>query len=65
MQGREITKRESVQLTIDTQTHTYEQAIAAVQATYGFNPAAAVGDWPERISAIVSRVISNRNRTAS
>ena len=32
--------REGVQLTIDTQTDTYEQAIAAVQAAYGLNPAA-------------------------
>ena len=32
--------REGAQLTIDTQTDTYEQAIAAVQAAYGLNPAA-------------------------
>ncbi|MFC8095341.1 hypothetical protein [Streptomyces sp. NPDC057301] len=35
-----------MQLTIDTQTDTYEQAIAAVQAAYGLNPAAVAGDWP-------------------
>lgn len=36
-----------MQLTIDTQTDTYEQAIAAVRAAYGFNPAATTGDWPK------------------
>ncbi|MET9913400.1 hypothetical protein ABZZ74_42705 [Streptomyces sp. NPDC006476] len=36
-----------MQLTIDTQTDTYEQAIAAVQAAYGFNPAAIAASWPE------------------
>jgi hypothetical protein len=36
-----------VQLTIDTQTDTYEQAIAAVQCAYGVNPAAMTGSWPE------------------
>lgn len=35
-----------MQLTIDTQRDTYEQAIAEVQAAYGFNPA-PTGDWPE------------------
>ncbi|WP_405524451.1 hypothetical protein [Streptomyces canus] len=35
-----------MQLTIDTQTDTYEQAIAAVQAAYGLNPAAAAGSCP-------------------
>lgn len=36
-----------MRLTIDTQTDTYEQAIAAVQAAYGFNPAAAASGWPD------------------
>ncbi|MER5509379.1 hypothetical protein ABT052_29180 [Streptomyces sp. NPDC002766] len=36
-----------MQLTINTQTDTYEQAIAAVQAAYGFNPAPTTGDWPK------------------
>jgi hypothetical protein len=37
---------EGVQLTIDTQRDTYEQAIAAVQAAYGFNPATVTSSWP-------------------
>ncbi|MFJ9729316.1 hypothetical protein ACIRP3_41895 [Streptomyces sp. NPDC101209] len=45
--GEEITEGEGVQLTIDTQQDTYEQAIAAVQAAYGFNPAPTTGDWSE------------------
>jgi len=36
-----------VQLTIGTQRDTYEQAIAAVQAAYGFNPAAVASSWPD------------------
>ena len=44
--GVEITKGAGVQLTIDTQTGTYEQAIAAVQAAYGLNPADVAGGWP-------------------
>ncbi|MFD3503471.1 hypothetical protein ACFWWT_39735 [Streptomyces sp. NPDC058676] len=36
-----------MQLTIDTQTDTYEQAIAAVQAAYGLNPTAVASDWPQ------------------
>lgn len=41
--GSENRKGEGVQLTIDTQTDTYEQAIAAVRAAYGRNlPAPAV-----------------------
>jgi hypothetical protein len=38
--------REGVQLTIDTQTDTYEQAIAAVQAAYGLNLAFVASSWP-------------------
>lgn len=38
---------EGVQLTIDTQTDSYEQAIAAVQAAYGLNPAAVTSSWPD------------------
>jgi hypothetical protein len=45
--GEEITKGEGVQLNIDTQQDTYEQAIAAVQAAYGLNPAAVAGSWPD------------------
>jgi hypothetical protein len=36
-----------VQQTIDTQSDTYEQAIAAVQAAYGFKPGAPAGSWPQ------------------
>ncbi|MEU3342423.1 hypothetical protein [Streptomyces sp. NPDC006668] len=36
-----------MRLPIDTERDTYEQAIAAVQAAYGFNPAATAGSWPE------------------
>ncbi|MCL7429799.1 hypothetical protein [Streptomyces sp. YS415] len=36
-----------MRLTIDTQTDTYEQAIAAVQAAYGLNPAAEASGWPD------------------
>lgn len=35
-----------MQLTIDTETDTYEQAIAAVQAAYGLRPVVPAG-WPE------------------
>ncbi|MEU3297148.1 hypothetical protein ABZ722_33020 [Streptomyces longwoodensis] len=35
-----------MRLTIDTETDTYEQAIAAVQAAYGMQPVTPV-DWPE------------------
>ncbi|GDY60494.1 hypothetical protein [Streptomyces violaceusniger] len=35
-----------VRLTIDTETDTYEQAIAAVQAAYGLRPVTP-DDWPE------------------
>lgn len=35
-----------MRLTIDTETDTYEQAIAAVQAAYGLRPAAPA-DWPD------------------
>ncbi|MDQ0408681.1 hypothetical protein ABVB69_34960 [Streptomyces sp. NPDC000349] len=35
-----------MRLTINTETDTYEQAIAAVQAAYGKRPAVPV-DWPE------------------
>jgi hypothetical protein len=45
--GEEITEGEGVQLTIDTQRDTYEQAIAAVQAAYGLNPAAVASSWPD------------------
>ncbi|MFH8701302.1 hypothetical protein [Streptomyces chartreusis] len=45
--GSEITEGAGVQLIIDTYTDTYEQAIAAVQAAYGFTPAAVAGSWPE------------------
>lgn len=44
--------REGVQLTIDTQTETYEQAIAAVQAAYGLNPAAVASSWPDAPAAV-------------
>jgi hypothetical protein len=44
--------REGVQLTIDTQTDTYEQAIAAVQAAYGLNPAAVASSWPDAPAAV-------------
>ena len=36
-----------MQLTINTQSDTYEQAIAAVQAAYGFKPAALASSWPD------------------
>ncbi|MEU6260470.1 hypothetical protein [Streptomyces sp. NPDC047043] len=45
--GEEIAEGEGVQLTLDTQTDTYEQAIAAVQAAYGLNTAAVAGSWPD------------------
>jgi hypothetical protein len=45
--GAQITEGEGVQLTIDTQTDTYEQAIAAVQAAYGLNPALVASSWPD------------------
>lgn len=35
-----------MRLTIDTETDTYEQAIAAVQAAYGMQPVTPA-DWPE------------------
>lgn len=35
-----------MRLTIDTETDTYEQALAAVQAAYGLQPATPP-DWPE------------------
>ncbi|MET7914261.1 hypothetical protein ABZU45_38535 [Streptomyces avermitilis] len=41
-----------MQLTIDTQTDTYEQAIAAVQAAYGLNPAAVASSWPDAPAAV-------------
>lgn len=44
--GHDSGTREGVELTIDTQTDTYEQAIAAVQAAYGLNPAAVAGVGP-------------------
>ncbi|MFF4354916.1 hypothetical protein [Streptomyces sp. NPDC001530] len=40
-----------MQLTIDTQTDTYEQAIAAVQAAYGLNPAAVASGWADAPTA--------------
>ncbi len=45
--GAKTVEGESVRLVIDTQSDTYEQAIAAVQAAYGFNPVALASDWPE------------------
>ncbi|GAB3009877.1 hypothetical protein GCM10023080_090080 [Streptomyces pseudoechinosporeus] len=45
--GSENSEGASVRLTIDTQTDTYEQAIAAVQAAYGLNPTAIAGGWPD------------------
>jgi hypothetical protein len=39
-----------VRLTIDTDTDTYEQAIAAVQAAYGLRPDVPVA-WPDAPSA--------------
>ncbi|MFF3256393.1 hypothetical protein ACFYWP_36650 [Actinacidiphila glaucinigra] len=36
-----------MQLTIGTQQDTYEQAIAAVQAAYGLNPATVASNWPD------------------
>ncbi|MFI8234891.1 hypothetical protein ACIGDI_39460 [Streptomyces sp. NPDC085900] len=45
--GEETTEGQGVQLIINTQRDTYEQAIAAVQAAYGFNPAPTTGGWPE------------------
>ncbi|MFG2794616.1 hypothetical protein [Streptomyces sp. NPDC048419] len=42
----EIPEGDSVQLTIDTKTDSYEQAIAAVQAAYGLNPAPVASNWP-------------------
>ncbi|MDT0485382.1 hypothetical protein [Streptomyces doebereineriae] len=41
-----------MQLTIDTQTGTYEQAIAAVLAAYVLNPAAVAGSWPDAPTAV-------------
>ncbi|MGW6738122.1 DUF6292 family protein [Streptomyces sp. NPDC055013] len=49
--GAEIIEGAGVQLTIDTQTDSYEQAIAAVQAAYGLNPAAVASSWPDAPSA--------------
>ncbi|MEU8992866.1 hypothetical protein AB0C98_41900 [Streptomyces sp. NPDC048558] len=49
--GSEIIEGPGMQLTIDTQTDTYEQAIAAVQSAYGLNPAAVTGGWPDAQSA--------------
>lgn len=45
--GPETQEGTGVQLTIDTQTDSYEQAIAAVQAAYGLNPAVVTRCWPE------------------
>ncbi|MEU9737179.1 hypothetical protein [Streptomyces sp. NPDC048002] len=45
--GLGITEGAGVRLTIDTQRDTYEQAIAAVQAAYGLNPAAVASGWPQ------------------
>lgn len=45
--GEEIPEGAGVQLTIDTQRDTYEQAIAVVQAAYGLNPAAVASSWPD------------------
>ncbi|MGQ5668588.1 hypothetical protein [Streptomyces sp. ECR2.10] len=39
-----------MRLTIDTETDTYEQAIAAVQAAYGLRPVVPA-DWPEAAAA--------------
>ncbi|MFG2732921.1 hypothetical protein [Streptomyces canus] len=41
-----------MQLTTDTQTDTNEQAIAAVQAAYGLNPAAVASSWPDAPAAV-------------
>jgi len=51
--GEENTEGEGVRLTIDTQTDTYEQVIAAVQAAYGLNPAAVAGGWPDAPAPMV------------
>lgn len=40
-----ITERGVVRLTIDTETDSYEQAIAALQAAYGLRPVVP-GTWP-------------------
>ncbi|WP_432154992.1 hypothetical protein [Streptomyces tricolor] len=45
--GAKIVEEESMRLVIDTESDTYEQAIAAVQAAYGFNPVALASAWPE------------------
>ncbi|MFE1834025.1 hypothetical protein [Streptomyces sviceus] len=42
-------------MTIDTQTDSYEQAIAAVQAAYGLNPAAVASSWPEAPAPVPGR----------
>lgn len=41
-----ITKGRDVRLTIDTETDSYEKAIAAVQAAYGLRPNVSA-DWPD------------------
>jgi hypothetical protein len=41
-----ITQGGVVRLTIDTETDTYEQAVAAVQIAYGLRPAVPA-DWPD------------------
>ncbi|WP_405530984.1 hypothetical protein OG426_53540 [Streptomyces canus] len=51
-------KGEGIRLTIDTQTDTYEQAIAAVQAAYELNPR----HRHEQLAAPPPRAIPGRAR---
>ncbi|MFF7550134.1 hypothetical protein ACFZCU_41870 [Streptomyces canus] len=41
-----------MQLSIDTRTDTYEQAIVGVQAAYGLNPATVGSSWPDAPAAV-------------
>lgn len=40
-----VSEGKGARLIINTQSDTYEQAIAAMQAAYGFNPAAVASHW--------------------
>ncbi|CAM5316179.1 hypothetical protein [Streptomyces canus] len=50
-----------MQLTVDAQTAAYEQAIAAVQAASGLDPAAVTSSWPDA-SASMPRSVPERLR---
>ncbi|MFD3841480.1 hypothetical protein ACFWWC_35265 [Streptomyces sp. NPDC058642] len=61
MGGEHITGGGVVRLTIDTETDTYEEAIAAVQAAYGLRPEVPVA-WPDAPSAPAPRPAGPRRR---